>query len=67
MGTMTKRQACRLRRDAAAFAGARRVHPTHGAPVFARDMVWVPSPSDGTAGIGGTSETGRAFPAGDDM
>jgi hypothetical protein len=66
MSTMTKRQACRPRRNAAASAGAQQLERPHGASAFARDMVCVMSLSDGTTGISGISETGRAFLAGDD-
>ena len=66
MSIMTNRLACRPRRHAAAPAGAQNFQPADGAPALARDMVCVMSLSEGLTGIGGTSETGRAFLAGDD-
>jgi hypothetical protein len=66
MSTMTNRPACRPCRNAAAVAGAQNLQPTDGASAFARDMMWVMALSDAMTGIGGTSETGRAFLPGDD-
>jgi hypothetical protein len=65
MSTMTNRLACRPRRNAAAPAGAQNLQAADGAAAFARDMVCVMSLSGGMTGIGGTSEAGRAFLAGD--
>jgi hypothetical protein len=66
MSTKTYRRACRPFWDAAAPAGARNLEPADEASAFALDMVCVMSQRDGMTGIGGTSETGRAFLAGDD-
>ena len=66
MSTTTNRLACRPCRNAAVVAGAQNLQPAEGASAFARDMACVMSLSDGMTGIGGTSETGRAFLAGDD-
>jgi len=66
MSTMTRRQACRPRREADAAAGAPKLEWLHGACAFARDTACVMSLSDGTTGIGGTGKTGRGFLAGDD-
>jgi hypothetical protein len=66
MTTMTNRLACRPRRNAAVPADARNPQPMDAASAFARDMVCVMLLADGMTGIGGWSETGRAFLAGDD-
>jgi hypothetical protein len=65
MSTMTNRPA-RPCGNAAASAAAQDLPPADGSSAFARDMVWVMSPSDGMTWIGGKTETGRAFLAGDD-
>jgi hypothetical protein len=67
MGTMTKRQACLPRLNAAAPAGAQKREWPHAASAFARAMPCAMALSDGTTGIGGNGEAGRAFLAGDDI
>jgi hypothetical protein len=67
MGTMTKHQARRPRREADAGAGPRQLEWLHAASAFARAMPCVMALSGGTTGIGGNGEAGRAFLAGDDI
>jgi hypothetical protein len=66
MSTKTNRLAWRPRWDAAAPAGAQNLEPADGASAFAHDMICLMSLRDGMTGMGGTSETGRAFLPGDD-
>ena len=66
MSAMTNRLPCRPSRNAAVPAGARTFQPEGAASAFARDMVRVMALADGMTGIGGWSETARAFLAGDD-
>ncbi|MDQ2962040.1 MAG: hypothetical protein M3R31_02605 [Pseudomonadota bacterium] len=66
MSTMTNRLACRPCWSAAAPVGACNVEPADTILVLARKSVCAMAFSDGMTGIGGTRETGRAFPAGDD-